>query len=91
MMEHIVQMGPMLVLAGLMAAWLAEAVSHAGGYGFISDALLGLAGSVASGGLFWTGVYGDVGMIAMFLIGSAGAGLAIADQRTLWGSAEVRP
>ena len=78
-------------LAGLLLGWLAEAVSHAGGYGFIIDALLGLAGSVAGSGLFWAGVSSKVGMIAMFLVGSAGAGLAIAGQRTSWRSAHVRP
>ena len=37
MFEHIVQMGPMLVLAGLMAGWVAEVVSRADGHGFIRD------------------------------------------------------
>jgi len=31
MSEILVQMLPMLVLAGLIAAWLAEAISRAGG------------------------------------------------------------
>jgi hypothetical protein len=35
MLEHIVQMGPMLVLAGLIAGWVAEAASRAGGYRFV--------------------------------------------------------
>lgn len=29
MFEHIIQMGPMLVLAGLTAGWIADAVSRA--------------------------------------------------------------
>ena len=37
MFEHIVQMGPMLVLAGVMAGWVAEVVSRADGHGFIRD------------------------------------------------------
>jgi hypothetical protein len=32
MTDHIAQMGPMLILAGLVAGWMAEAVSRAGGY-----------------------------------------------------------
>src|SRR5437660_9212214 len=46
MFEHIVQMGPMLVLAGVMAGWVAEVVSRADGHGFIRDMVLGLVGSV---------------------------------------------
>ena len=42
MFEHIVQMGPILVLAGLIAGWVAEAASRAGGYGFIVDMVPGL-------------------------------------------------
>jgi hypothetical protein len=33
MTEHIAQMGPMLILAGLAAGWMAETVLRAGGYG----------------------------------------------------------
>ena len=54
MLEHIVQMGPMLVLAGLAAGLVAEAVSRAGGYGFLYDVALGLVGSAVGGGIFWT-------------------------------------
>jgi hypothetical protein len=46
MTEHIAQMGPMLILAGLVAGWIAEAVSRAGGYGFTTDMVIGLVGSV---------------------------------------------
>src|SRR5437867_7034566 len=53
MFEHIVQMGPMLVLAGLIAGWVAEAASRAGGYGFVLDMFLGLIGSVVGGATVW--------------------------------------
>ena len=87
MCEHIVQMGPMLVIAGLIAGWVAEAASRAGGYGFIVDMVLGLIGSVVGGVIVWVLVSSDIGMLAMLLIGCGGAGLAIAAQRQLWRSA----
>jgi len=49
MAETIVQMTPMLVLGGLIAGWLTEAVSRARGYGFITDMFLGLGGSLLAG------------------------------------------
>ena len=82
MSEHIVQMGPMLVLAGLIAGWLAEAASRAGGYGFVFD-----IGSVVGGAIVWVLTSGDIGMLAMLLIGCGGAALVVAAQRRLWRSA----
>lgn len=85
MFEHIVQMVPMLVLAGLMSGWMAETVSRAGGYGFIPDMVLGLIGSVVVGAV-WIVVANYGGMLGMFLVGCAGAALAIVSQRRLWHS-----
>jgi uncharacterized membrane protein YeaQ/YmgE (transglycosylase-associated protein family) len=84
-MEHIAHMVPMLVLAGLMAGWTAEAVSRAGGYGLIPDMVLGLIGSVLVGGVASV-VSRDAGMLGMFVIGGAGAALAVVGQRSLWRS-----
>jgi uncharacterized membrane protein YeaQ/YmgE (transglycosylase-associated protein family) len=90
MFEQIIQMGPMLVLAGLVAGWVAEAVSRAGGYGFLIDMALGLAASVAGGGIFWAVISTDVvGMLAMLMIGCGGAALAIVAQRRFWRSARL--
>jgi uncharacterized membrane protein YeaQ/YmgE (transglycosylase-associated protein family) len=89
MLEHIVQMGPLLVLAGLMAGWLAEAISRAGGYGFIHDIVLGLVGSVVAGMAVWAAGPSHVGMLATFLIGGGSAVLAIGAQRGLWRSARL--
>jgi uncharacterized membrane protein YeaQ/YmgE (transglycosylase-associated protein family) len=91
MAEAIVHMGPMLVLAGLMVGWLAETVSRAGGYGFISDMMLGLAGSLVAGslivgGIFWAAISANVGMVAVLLTGCGGGTLAIIAQRQLWRS-----
>jgi uncharacterized membrane protein YeaQ/YmgE (transglycosylase-associated protein family) len=85
MLEHIAQMAPMLVLAGLMAGWTAEAVSRAGGYGLIPDMVLGLIGSVLVGGIA-SAVSREAGMLGMFVIGGAGAALAVVAQRSLWRS-----
>ena len=88
MMEHIARMGPMLVLAGLLAGWIAEAVSRARGYGLIPDMTLGVLGSVAAGaGL--RALDPDAGMVATFAIGGAGAAFAIVAQRALWRSARL--
>jgi uncharacterized membrane protein YeaQ/YmgE (transglycosylase-associated protein family) len=86
MLEHIAQMGPMLILAGLLAGWMAEVVSRAGGYGLRPDMVLGLVGSVVGGGAVWVLVSGHAGMPAMFLIGCVGAALAVVAQRRLWRS-----
>lgn len=84
--EDFIRIGPMLILAGLLAGWIAEATTRAGGYGFISDMVLGLAGGVVIGGAIRIFVSGEAGMATMFVIGCAGAALAIAAQRTLWRS-----
>ena len=89
MSEMLVQMVPMLVLAGLIAAWLAEAISRAGGYGFIPDALLGLTGSLVAGAVLWGVTSRDPAMTTMLLVACAGAVLAIVVQRAFWRSARL--
>ncbi len=89
MFEHILQMGPMLVLAGLMAGWVADAVSRPEGYGFIHDMVLGLIGSVVVGATVWVIISSEAGMLAMFLMGCGGAALAIVAQRRFWPSARL--
>ena len=87
MFEHIMQLGPMLVLAGLIGGWVSEAASRARGYGVVLDMALGLIGSVIGGVIAWSLFSSDIGMLAMLLIGCGGAALAIAAQRGLWRSA----
>jgi uncharacterized membrane protein YeaQ/YmgE (transglycosylase-associated protein family) len=87
MAEHLAQMAPMLLLAGIAAGWSSEALSRANGYGFMYDLALGIAGSLLAGLLLWL-VSGSGGsMTAMFLIGAAGAAVAITAQRYVWRSA----
>ena len=88
MADHITHMCPMLILAGLLIAWLAEAVSRAGGYGYMLDMAVGLVGSIVAGTLVW-GLFSGLGMPQMFLSGCAGATLAIAGQRGLWPSVRL--
>lgn len=89
MFEDIVHMGPMLLLAGLVAGWTAEAVSRARGYGFIPDLLLALIGSVVGGVSVWVVISGAAGMAMMFVIGCGGAALMLGAQRCLWRSARL--
>ena len=81
MAEIIVQMTPMLVLGGLIAGWLAEAVSRRWGSGFTYDMALGLAGSLIAGAFVWLVIWRDAGMATMLVIGCMGAALAIVAQR----------
>lgn len=87
MLEDIVHVGPMLLLAGLMTGWVTEAVSAAGGYGFVHDILLGLAGSVVAAAVVWVFISSEAGMVGTFLIACGGAALMIVAQRRFWRSA----
>jgi uncharacterized membrane protein YeaQ/YmgE (transglycosylase-associated protein family) len=89
MAETIVQLAPMLILGGLIAGWLAEAGSRASGYGFISDVVLGLVGSLVAGAFVWLVIWRDAGMTTMLGVGCIGAALAIMAQRGVWPSARV--
>jgi uncharacterized membrane protein YeaQ/YmgE (transglycosylase-associated protein family) len=89
MTEHIAQMGPMLILAGLVTGWMAETLSRVGGYGFKSDMVVGLIGSVIGGTVVWVFVSTGAGMPGMFLIGCAAAVVAIVAQRGLWRSSRL--
>jgi uncharacterized membrane protein YeaQ/YmgE (transglycosylase-associated protein family) len=79
----------MLVLAGLMAGWTAEAVSRSGGYGLVPDMVLGLIGSLLVGGIASV-ISREAGMLGTFMIGGAGAALAVVGQRSLWRSTPLQ-
>ena len=89
MTEYAAQMIPMLVLAGLMAGWMVETVTRAGGYGLVPDMIAGVIGSVLVGGIVWVVIAHAPGMLGMFVIGCAGAGLAVVAQRSLWRSTRL--
>jgi uncharacterized membrane protein YeaQ/YmgE (transglycosylase-associated protein family) len=87
--DAIVQVVPMLILAGLVVAWLAEVLSRAGGYGFLPDIVLGLGGSLVVGAIFWAVISPDLGMVVMLMIGCVGGALAVTVQRQLVRSARA--
>ena len=89
--EYIAQIAPMLMLAGLLTGWTAEAISGAHGYGLIPDMMLGLVGSTVVGAIVSVVISHDAEMLAMFAIGGAGAALAITAQRALARSTRLRP
>ena len=90
MWDHVIQMGPMLILAGLVAGVVAETAWWPGGYGLLIDMIVGSVGSLIVGGALWTVLGpGPGGMLAMFLIGTLGGAIAIVAQRSLWRSATI--
>jgi uncharacterized membrane protein YeaQ/YmgE (transglycosylase-associated protein family) len=88
--EYIAQMAPMLVMAGLVVAWLAQLTSATRGWGFLPDVATGLIGSVAAGLLAWAAMPPGAGMLRMFAIGVGGAALVTLVQRGLWRLAPIR-
>jgi uncharacterized membrane protein YeaQ/YmgE (transglycosylase-associated protein family) len=84
MNEQITQMGPMWVLAGLSAGWLAEHTLTWRGYGLIRDMGLGVCASLVGGSLFLALSGVSVGMFAMFVVGFVGATTMIVAQRLCW-------
>jgi uncharacterized membrane protein YeaQ/YmgE (transglycosylase-associated protein family) len=86
MSELLIQMVPMLLLAGLGVGWAAETASRAGGYGLLPDMVAGVLGSLLAGAGLWAAGY-DAGMVTVLLAGGVGAALAVVAQRTLWRAA----
>ena len=84
MTEQLVQMGPMWLLAGLGAGWLAEAFLTRRGYGLIVDLALGVGAGVVGGGLFLALAGRPVGMLGAFGVGLALAAGVILAQRAWW-------
>jgi len=82
--QQITQMGPMWVLAGLSAGWLAEHISTRRGYGLIRDMGLGLGASIVGGSLFLAFSGLSVGMFAMFVVGFVVATAVIVAQWLCW-------
>jgi uncharacterized membrane protein YeaQ/YmgE (transglycosylase-associated protein family) len=81
MNEHILQMGPMWVLAGLGAGWLADALMVRRGYGLIVDMGLGVAASLV-GGSALLALYGpSAGMLGMLIAGFVVATAVLLGQR----------
>jgi uncharacterized membrane protein YeaQ/YmgE (transglycosylase-associated protein family) len=88
--EYVAQMAPMLVMAGLVVAWLAQLTPSTRGWGFLPDIATAVIGSVAGGLLVWAAISPGAGMLRMFGIGAGGAVLVVLAQRGLWRLAPVR-
>lgn len=82
--EQIVQIGPMLVLAGLSAGWLAEISMIRRGYGLIVDMGLGVGASLVGGSAFVALSGIPAGMFVMFVVGFVLATSVIVAQRLGW-------
>jgi uncharacterized membrane protein YeaQ/YmgE (transglycosylase-associated protein family) len=73
------------ILVGLVAAWIAGFAMERGGYGVKRDILLGVAGSIVGGGLFWILGGPPEGEFAPMAIAAfVGAAIPIVVQRKIW-------
>jgi hypothetical protein len=84
MNEQIIQMGPMLVLAGLGAGWLADAFVSRRGYGLLVDMGLGVGANLVGGGVLLALGGLPAGMVTMFGVGLVLAISVIVVQRLGW-------
>lgn len=75
----------MMIVAGVLAGWLAGFVMERGGYGLRWDIIFGLVGSVAGSGIFWgLRVSPGAGLALVASIAFVGAAIAIVTQRQIW-------
>ena len=80
-----VLMFAILVLAGVLAGWLAGFAMERGGYGLRWDVTLGLAGSAVATWIFWAlGVAPGAGLAVVAVVAFVGAAIAIVAQRKIW-------
>ncbi len=79
------------IVVGLLTGWLLGLVLKHGGYGRISDAILGLAGSGAASTLASAfGAPSEAGRGAMAVVAFVGAALITVFQRKFWPSRTLR-
>jgi uncharacterized membrane protein YeaQ/YmgE (transglycosylase-associated protein family) len=78
------------VLVGLLTGWLVGFVMKDGGYGLISDLMLGLVGSSAASGIFLAlGITPEPGQFvtAVAVVAFVGAAIVIVAQRKVYAHA----
>jgi uncharacterized membrane protein YeaQ/YmgE (transglycosylase-associated protein family) len=62
------------VIVGLIAGWAAGKIMRGGGYGPLTDILLGMVGAVVGGWIFNTlGIYPAGGLMASIVVAIVGA------------------
>lgn len=86
--EQVVQFGPMWILAGLSAGWIAETALVRRGYGLLADLGIGVGSGLLGGGLVLALSGIPAGMLGMFVVGFVAASGGILAQR-LWLPAAV--
>lgn len=80
------------VVMGVFVGWLAGFVLPEGGHGWLSDVVLGLAGSSATSSAVWiAGVAGGASVVAMTLVAFVGAAVLVVGQRKIWPAPLVAP
>jgi hypothetical protein len=84
--EPIVQLGPMMVLAGLSAGWLADTFMIRRGYGLIVDMGVGVGAGLIGGSVFLALSGLSPGMFGMFVAGFVLAISVVLAQRFCWPS-----
>ena len=78
-------------VVGLLVGWLAGLVLKGGGYGLFGDLVLGLAGGVVGGWIFYAlGVSPAGGLLPATFIAFVGAALVIVAQRKFWHTDSLR-
>lgn len=82
--EQIVQMGPIWVLAGLAAGWLAETFVIRRGYGLIVDMSLGVGAGLVGGSVLLAVSGVPAGMFSTFVVAFVLATSVILAQRLWW-------
>ena len=86
MNEHMIQMAPMWILAGLGAGWLADTLVIRRGFGLMIDMGLGVGASLVAGSALLALYGASAGMIGMLVVGFFAAISVILIQRLGWPS-----
>jgi uncharacterized membrane protein YeaQ/YmgE (transglycosylase-associated protein family) len=72
------------IVVGLIAGWLAGQVMKGGGYGTLTDIILGMVGGIIGGWLFgMLGIWPGGGIIGSIIVAFVGAVILVAITRAL--------
>lgn len=72
------------IFVGLVAGWLAGKVMKGGGYGILTDIILGILGGMLGGWIFGRlGIYPNAGLVGAIIVAFVGAVILVAITRLL--------
>jgi len=72
------------IIVGLIAGWLAGQVMRGGGYGVVTDIVLGIVGGVIGGWLFGAlGIWPTGGVVGSIIVAFVGAVILVAITRAI--------